>query len=242
SFQALTAEVESLQAFSGERDRVNAQLAALEAANAELQDQQEIRMQSLRKKLSDLEAAKQGDVARLVLEAKENMRDEVEIAFGGSYERLVKENQELKDSLKNLDSKFQIVLSELEHEIAAKVHLKTELEISTEMESKSAGKIKYYMRLLQRSAKDIANQLVDHGCGGQGPAPFRRDSAGTAAAAGTSGLRLCRSCGSPGNVGAGAGGIIAGGRGGGGRRLSTAGPMSGVGRPGTAPANIRRRG
>lgn len=41
----------------------------------------------------------------------------------------------------------KIVLSELEHEIAAKAHLKTELEIAKEMESKSAGKIKYYMRV-----------------------------------------------------------------------------------------------
>lgn len=47
-FQALNAEVESLQAFSGERDRVNAQLAALEAANAELKDQQEIRVRGIR--------------------------------------------------------------------------------------------------------------------------------------------------------------------------------------------------
>lgn len=42
---------------------------------------------------------------------------------------------------------MKIVLSELEHEVAAKSHLKTELEIAKEMESKSAGKIKYYMRV-----------------------------------------------------------------------------------------------
>ena len=35
------------------------------------------KMQSLRKKLSDFEAGKEEEVKRLVLEAKENMRDEV---------------------------------------------------------------------------------------------------------------------------------------------------------------------
>lgn len=35
------------------------------------------KMQSLRKKLSDFEAGKAEEVKRLVLEAKENMRDEV---------------------------------------------------------------------------------------------------------------------------------------------------------------------
>lgn len=41
-FQNLTDEIDSLQQFSGERDRVNTRIAALEAANAELVDQQEM--------------------------------------------------------------------------------------------------------------------------------------------------------------------------------------------------------
>lgn len=39
--KGLTEEVESLRVFSGERDHANEKLAALEAANAQLQDQQE---------------------------------------------------------------------------------------------------------------------------------------------------------------------------------------------------------
>lgn len=44
--KALTEEVESLRVFSGQRDAANAQIAALEAANEELRDQQEIRVSS----------------------------------------------------------------------------------------------------------------------------------------------------------------------------------------------------
>lgn len=40
-----------------------------------------------------------------------------------------------------------MVLSELEREAAAKAELKTELEILKALDSKSAGKIKYYMRV-----------------------------------------------------------------------------------------------
>lgn len=42
--KALTEEVESLRGFSGQRDAANAQIAALEAANEELRDQQEMRV------------------------------------------------------------------------------------------------------------------------------------------------------------------------------------------------------
>ncbi|CAN0427481.1 unnamed protein product, partial [Ectocarpus sp. 12 AP-2014] len=206
TIKALTSEVESLQGYSGERDRVNAQLAALEVANAELQDQQEIKLQSLRKKLSDLEAAKEDEVARLVLEAKENMRDEVEIAFGGAHESLLKENQELKDKLKQLDSKLQIVLSELEHETAAKAGLKTELEIVRAMESKSAGKIKYYMRMLKRSAAELAHQCESGGHDrGYGSSSFNGHGGNAAAADEASSLRGCQSSGLEGRSKAGAG-------------------------------------
>lgn len=42
--QHLTDESDRLQMFAGERDKVDAQIAALEAANAELVDQQETRV------------------------------------------------------------------------------------------------------------------------------------------------------------------------------------------------------
>ncbi|CAM9639038.1 unnamed protein product [Ectocarpus sp. 12 AP-2014] len=246
TIKALTSEVESLQGYSGERDRVNAQLAALEVANAELQDQQEIKLQSLRKKLSDLEAAKEDEVARLVLEAKENMRDEVEIAFGGAHESLLKENQELKDKLKQLDSKlqaslacqpfsptFQIVLSELEHETSAKAALKTELEIVRAMESKSAGKIKYYMRMLKRSAAELAHQCESGGHDRGYGSSFFHDHGGNAAAADeASNLRGCQSSGLEERSKAGAG------RGDEVRKATSKGGT----RPGTAPAKARPGG
>ncbi|CAN0147734.1 unnamed protein product, partial [Ectocarpus sp. 8 AP-2014] len=246
TIKALTSEVESLQGYSGERDRVNAQLAALEAANAELQDQQEIKLQSLRKELSEVEAAKEDEVARLVLEAKENMRDEVEIAFGGAHERLLKENQELKDKLKQLDSKLQaslacqpfsptlqIVLSELEHETAAKAGLKTELEIARAMESKSAGKIKYYMRMLKRSAAELAHQCESGGHDRGYRSSFFNGHGGNAAAADeASSLRGCHSSGLEGRSKAGAG------RGDGVRKATSKGGT----RPGTAPAKVRPGG
>ncbi|CBJ49084.1 hypothetical protein Esi_0139_0019 [Ectocarpus siliculosus] len=233
TIKALTSEVESLQGYSGERDRVNAQLAALEAANAELQDQQEIKLQSLRKKLSEVEAAKEDEVARLVLEAKENMRDEVEIAFGGAHERLLQENQELKDKLKQLDSKLQIILSELEHETAAKAGLKTELEIARAMESKSAGKIKYYMRMLKRSAAELAHQCESGGHNRGYGSSFFNDHGGNAAAADeASNLRGCQSSSLEGRSKAGAG------RGDGVRKA----PSKGGTRPGTAPAKVRSGG
>eukprot|EP00903_Cladosiphon_okamuranus_P009016 g8624.t1 len=213
TIKGLTEEMESLRVFSGERDRANAQMEALEAANAELQDQQEIRMQSLRKKLADSEAGKEEEVRRLVLEAKEKMRDEVELAVGGAYQRLVEDNQELRDKLKQLDSKLKIVLSELEHEVAAKAGLKTELEILKALDSKSAGKIKYYMRMLKRSADELAHQCEIGDGGGA-----------------TKDLRLCRSCGgSQRHVG---GDRL-------GKRSSSANSVAGR-RPGTAPAVVRR--
>ncbi|CAM9196192.1 unnamed protein product, partial [Ectocarpus sp. 4 AP-2014] len=245
TIKALTSEVESLQGYSGERDRVNAQLAALEAANAELQDQQEIKLQSLRKKLSEVEAAKEDEVARLVIEAKENMRDEVEIAFGGAHESLLHENRELKDKLKQLDSKLQaslacqpfsstlIVLSELEHETAAKAGLKTELEIVRAMESKSAGKIKYYMRMLKRSAAELAHQCESGGHDrGYGPSFFNGHGGNAAAADEASNLRGCQSSGLEGRSKAGAG------RGDGERKATSKGGT----RPGTAPAKVRPGG
>ncbi|CAB1102781.1 unnamed protein product [Ectocarpus sp. CCAP 1310/34] len=291
TIKALTSEVESLQGYSGERDRVNAQLAALEVANAELQDQQEIKvgsfarwfdmetfswssttmidsppcnagwfaampliagcdevaagLQSLRKKLSEVEAAKKDEVARLVLEAKENMRDEVEIAFGGAHERLLKENQELKDKLKQLDSKLQaslacqpfsptlIVLSELAHETAEKAGLKTELEIVRAMESKSAGKIKYYMRMLKRSAAELAHQCESGGHDRGYGSSFFHDHGGNAAAADeASNPRGCQSSGLEGRSKTGAG------RGDGIRKATSKGGT----RPGTAPAKVRPGG
>ncbi|CAM9716165.1 unnamed protein product, partial [Ectocarpus fasciculatus] len=232
TIKTLTSEVESLQGYSGERDRVNAQLAALEAANAELQDQQEIKLQSLRKKLSEVEAAREDEVARLVLEAKENMRDEVEITFGGAHERLLKENQELNDKLKQLDSKLRasVVLSELEHETAAKAGLKTELDIVRAMESKSAGKIKYYMRMLKRSAAELAHQCES---GGHDRSSFFDGRGGSTTAADEAfNLRGCHSSGLEGRSKAGAG------RGGGATKATSKGGT----RPGTAPAKIRPGG
>eukprot|EP00752_Nemacystus_decipiens_P011413 g10136.t1 len=223
TIKELTEEVEGLRVFSEDRNGTNAKLAELEAANAELRDQREIEMHSLRKKLAEIQAGKQEDVERLVLQAKENMRDEVELAVGGAYGRLVKDNQDLRDKLRQLDSKLQIVLSDLEHEVAAKAKLQMEVEILKSLENKSAGKIKYYMRMLKRSANELVHEC-ENGGGGRMAAASGDDEGPT------KDLRLCRSCGGAEKNG-----------GGGGRRgrASSTNPVAGK-RPGTAPAMIRR--
>ncbi|CAM9597072.1 unnamed protein product, partial [Ectocarpus sp. 13 AM-2016] len=127
----------------------------------------------------------------------------------------------------------QIVLSELEHETAAKAGLKTELEIVRAMESKSAGKIKYYMRMLKRSAAELAHQCERGGHDrGYGSSFFNGHGGNAAAADEASNLRGCQSSGLEGRSKAGAG------RGDGVRKAAS---KRGT-RPGTAPAKVRPGG